>query len=211
MTCEQEGMTMQGSGNIQYQKTQFSGTFDLVISGAPEGAMSMQTKLSGRYIGQYITRNSVIQGLVDIVLFIIAQFPIVLQVLNAPELFQLIKLACLCSHHMQNLLAIVTGELDERKAENITTIDVIGKTSFTDYMVIATGTSERHIKALCNYVALTLKDKGVVPRGTEGAQGIVLFIIAQFPIVLQVLNAPELFQLIKLACLCSHHMQNNIA
>ncbi|SMG66080.1 conserved hypothetical protein, secreted [methanotrophic bacterial endosymbiont of Bathymodiolus sp.] len=52
MTCEQEGMTMQGSGNIQYQKTQFSGTFDLVISGAPEGAMSMQTKLSGRYIGQ---------------------------------------------------------------------------------------------------------------------------------------------------------------
>jgi ribosome-associated protein len=38
-------------------------------------------------------------------------------------------------------------------------------------MVIATGTSERHIKALCNYVALTLKDKGVVPRGTEGAQG----------------------------------------
>ena len=52
MTCEQEGMTMQGSGNIQYQKTQFSGTFDMTMSGAPEGAMSMQTKLSGRYIGQ---------------------------------------------------------------------------------------------------------------------------------------------------------------
>ena len=51
---------------------------------------------------------------------------------------------------VDELLAIVTGELDERKAENITTIDVIGKTSFTDYMVIATGTSERHIKALCN-------------------------------------------------------------
>ena len=51
MSCEQEGMTMQGSGNIQYQKTQFSGTFDMVMSGAPEGAMSMQTKLTGRYIG----------------------------------------------------------------------------------------------------------------------------------------------------------------
>ena len=52
MTCAQEGMTMQGSGNIQYQKTQFSGIFDLVMSGAAEGSMSMQTKLSGRYIGQ---------------------------------------------------------------------------------------------------------------------------------------------------------------
>ena len=52
MTCEQDGITMQGSGNIQYQKTQFSGTFDLTMSGAPEGAMNMQTKLSGRYIGQ---------------------------------------------------------------------------------------------------------------------------------------------------------------
>lgn len=52
MTCEQEGMTMQGSGNIQYQKTQFSGVFDMTMSGAPQGNMSIQTKLSGRYIGQ---------------------------------------------------------------------------------------------------------------------------------------------------------------
>ncbi|WP_428354379.1 DUF3617 domain-containing protein [Methyloprofundus sp.] len=51
MSCEQDGMTMQGSGNIQYQKKQFSGTFDMVMSGAPEGVMSMQTKLTGRYIG----------------------------------------------------------------------------------------------------------------------------------------------------------------
>lgn len=37
-------MTMQGTGNIQYQKIQISKTFDLVMSGAPEGAVSMQTK-----------------------------------------------------------------------------------------------------------------------------------------------------------------------
>ena len=52
MTCQQEGMTMQGSGNIQYQKTSFSGVFDLTMSGAPEGAMHMHTKLTGRYIGK---------------------------------------------------------------------------------------------------------------------------------------------------------------
>ena len=52
MNCEQQGMVMQGSGNIQYQKTSFSGTFDLTMSGAPEGAMGMNTTIKGRYIGR---------------------------------------------------------------------------------------------------------------------------------------------------------------
>lgn len=51
MSCEQEGMTMQGAGNIQYQKTKFSGTFEMTMSGAPQGAMTIQTKLTGHYIG----------------------------------------------------------------------------------------------------------------------------------------------------------------
>lgn len=52
MTCEQDGMTMQGEGKIQYQKTSFSGTFDMTMSGSPEGNMTIQTQLSGRYIGK---------------------------------------------------------------------------------------------------------------------------------------------------------------
>ena len=52
MTCQQEGMTMQGSGNIQYQKTSFSGTFVMIMEGSPQGSMNMQTKLTGRYIGK---------------------------------------------------------------------------------------------------------------------------------------------------------------
>jgi len=52
MTCQQDGMTMQGSGKIQYQKTSFSGVFDMTMSGAPQGAMSIQTKLTGHYIGK---------------------------------------------------------------------------------------------------------------------------------------------------------------
>ena len=51
MSCQQDGMNMQGSGKIQYQKTSFSGTFDLIMSGAKEGAMGMNTKITGRYIG----------------------------------------------------------------------------------------------------------------------------------------------------------------
>jgi len=69
------------------------------------------------------------------------------------------------------LLALVTEVLDERKAENIVTVDVIGRSSFTDYMVIATGTSARHIKALCNYVSVAIKEKGMLPKGIEGENG----------------------------------------
>ncbi len=43
MSCEQQGMIMEGSGNIQYQKTSFSGTFDLNMSGASAGGMGMKS------------------------------------------------------------------------------------------------------------------------------------------------------------------------
>lgn len=104
------------------------------------------------------------------------------------------------------LLAIVTQELGERKAENITTIDVIGKTSFTDYMVIATGTSDRHIKALCNYVSLALKEKGVVPRGIEGAQGSEWVLMDLDDVILHVMTAQtrEFYQLEKLWSVENH-------
>ena len=101
---------------------------------------------------------------------------------------------------VDELLALVTNELDERKAENITTIDVIGKTSFTDYMVIATGTSSRHIKALCNYVSVALKEKGMVPRGIEGAQGSEWVLMDLGDVILHVMTAQtrEFYQLEKL-------------
>ena len=98
------------------------------------------------------------------------------------------------------LLALVTNVLDERKAENITTSDVIGKTSFTDYMVVATGTSDRHIKALCNYVAVELKQKGMIPRGIEGAQGSEWVLMDLGDVILHVMTAQtrEFYQLEKL-------------
>ena len=101
---------------------------------------------------------------------------------------------------VDELLALITNELDARKAENITTIDVIGKTSFTDYMVIATGTSDRHIKALCNYVSVALKEKGMVPRGIEGAQGSEWVLMDLGDVILHVMTAQtrEFYQLEKL-------------
>ncbi|MGZ4991876.1 MAG: ribosome silencing factor, partial [Methylobacter sp.] len=71
----------------------------------------------------------------------------------------------------EQILKIVQDVLDERKGQNITTLDVRGKTSFTDYMVVVTGTSDRHLKSLCEYVSEKLKENGVKPLGMEGDLG----------------------------------------
>lgn len=66
------------------------------------------------------------------------------------------------------LLALVEGELNERKALDLTVLDVREKTSFTDYMIVVTGTSNRHAKALCDYVEMKVKENGIMPLGMEG-------------------------------------------
>lgn len=98
------------------------------------------------------------------------------------------------------LLALVTEVLDDRKAENVVTIDVIGKTSFTDYMVIATGTSERHIKALSDYVSIAAKEKGMQPLGIEGGSGAEWILVDLGDVILHLMTAQtrEFYQLEKL-------------
>ena len=73
--------------------------------------------------------------------------------------------------HTEELLKIVQEVLDERKGQNIVTMDVRDKTSFTDYMVLVTGTSDRQLKSLCAYVEEKIKEHGFKPLGTEGDLG----------------------------------------
>jgi ribosome-associated protein len=72
---------------------------------------------------------------------------------------------------VENLLKIAQDVLDERKGQNITTLDVRGKTSFTDYMVVVTGTSDRHLKSLCEHIIEKVKAQGFKPLGLEGDLG----------------------------------------
>jgi ribosome-associated protein len=73
--------------------------------------------------------------------------------------------------HAEDLLKIALDVLDERKGQNIVTMDVRGKTSFTDYMILVTGTSDRHLKALCGYIEEKVLEHGFKPLGTEGDLG----------------------------------------
>ena len=57
--------------------------------------------------------------------------------------------------------------LDELKGQNITVLDVRERSTITDYMVIASGTSDRHVRALADKVSEKAKASGVMPLGVE--------------------------------------------
>jgi ribosome-associated protein len=89
----------------------------------------------------------------------------------------------------EDILKIVQEVLDERKGQNITTLDVRGKTSFTDYMVVVTGTSDRHLKSLCDYVAEKLKESGIKPLGIEGDLGSDWVLLDLGDVIVHAMNA----------------------
>jgi ribosome-associated protein len=66
------------------------------------------------------------------------------------------------------LLKSVHGALDELKARDAVEIDVRGKSSVTDYMIVASGTSTRHVKSIADEVVRFVKKLGVQPLGVEG-------------------------------------------
>lgn len=62
----------------------------------------------------------------------------------------------------------VVDALDELKAKDVREIDVRGKTSIADLLVIASGTSARHVKSIADEVLKFAKKAGVHPLGVEG-------------------------------------------
>ncbi|MBT3049144.1 MAG: ribosome silencing factor [Candidatus Thiodiazotropha sp. (ex Clathrolucina costata)] len=60
--------------------------------------------------------------------------------------------------------------LDDMKAKDVVVLDVRGKTSITDIMIVASGTSDRHVKSIAQTVAFKAKQAGEMPLGTEGME-----------------------------------------
>jgi len=69
------------------------------------------------------------------------------------------------------LTDLVVDALDDVKAKDIVRLDVRDMTVVTDYMVIASGTSNRHVKALVDNVAEKARAAGRRPIGIEGEEG----------------------------------------
>jgi len=64
----------------------------------------------------------------------------------------------------------VITALEELKAKDVREIDVRGRTSIADLLVIASGTSARHVKSIADEVVKFAKKAGVMPLGVEGEQ-----------------------------------------
>jgi len=69
---------------------------------------------------------------------------------------------------VNSLKTLVTDALDDLKAVNTVTLDVTDLTDVTDCLVIASGTSNRHVKSLANNVVVEAKKAGIPPLGVEG-------------------------------------------
>jgi ribosome-associated protein len=69
----------------------------------------------------------------------------------------------------ERLLGIVEKSLDDHKAEDVVVIDLHDKSSIADYMVIASGRSQRQIGAMAEHVSVALKDATGFPANVEGA------------------------------------------
>jgi ribosome-associated protein len=71
---------------------------------------------------------------------------------------------------IDELKKLAIEALEDLKAEDITVLDVKDKTTVTDWLIIATGSSSRHVKSIANNVIVEAKKAGVVPLGAEGEE-----------------------------------------
>ena len=67
-----------------------------------------------------------------------------------------------------NLKKVIITTLDTNKAKDIVSIDLKDKSSMADYMIIASGTSSRHIQSLSEQVLEKLKNNGIKESKIEG-------------------------------------------
>jgi len=71
---------------------------------------------------------------------------------------------------VSQLETLITRTLDARKAEDIVTIDLTGKADFADRMIVASGTSARHLATLADYVMQALRVAGHEDVPVEGLE-----------------------------------------
>ncbi len=71
---------------------------------------------------------------------------------------------------IDELKQLAIDALEDLKAEDITVLDVKGKTTVTDWIVIATGSSSRHVKSIANNVVVEAKKAGSTVLGSEGEE-----------------------------------------
>ena len=87
-------------------------------------------------------------------------------------------------------LALVCRDLAEnRKAENVVVLDVTKVSSITDYFVVATGTSEPHLRAIVGEITEKLRDEhGLKPNAADGTLQTSWIVLDYFDVIVHVMR-----------------------
>lgn len=71
---------------------------------------------------------------------------------------------------LNRILEVIVESLETDKAENIVTLDLVGRAGFADRMIIASGVSERQIFAMAHHLERRLKEENLARVQVEGDQ-----------------------------------------
>lgn len=89
----------------------------------------------------------------------------------------------------QELIQITVAALEDLQAIDISLIDVRSFTSITDYMIIASGSSNRHVKALTDNLLMVMRKSGNNPFGVEGTEQCSWVLVDFTDIVIHIMQA----------------------
>jgi ribosome-associated protein len=100
----------------------------------------------------------------------------------------------------ESLRDLVLSVLDDMKAVDVHVVDVRGVSSVTDIILIASGNSDRHVRAIAGEVARKTKQAGVQPLGIEGEDTCEWVLVDLGDVVLHVMlpRVRDFYQLEKL-------------
>jgi ribosome-associated protein len=101
-------------------------------------------------------------------------------------------------------LTMILSRLDDMKAEETVTIDLRGKSAFSDYMVVTTGRVNRHVGAIAENVAKGLKETGIKAIHVEGLTNCDWVLIDSGDVIVHVFR-PEVREFYNLERLWTHN------
>lgn len=100
----------------------------------------------------------------------------------------------------QSLQDFIIDKIDDLKGQNIITLDVRHKSSITDYMIICTGTSNRHVSSIASHLLDEAKKKGFSVLGSEGQNEADWVVVDMDDVIVHVMQeeSRQLYELEKL-------------
>ncbi len=112
-------------------------------------------------------------------------------------------------HAAKALADLILETLDENSAQDTITIDIGGKSSVADYMIVSSGRSNRHVNALADYVLRALKEDGHKSLGIEGLESSDWVLIDAGDVILHIFR-PEVRQFYNLEKIWSVPLPDNL-